>query len=51
MTIMSCLYLVEHFEKSSPFIIEELHRWRDLLWDDYQDYEQEKKRRKKVGVP
>jgi hypothetical protein len=32
------LFLVEHLEKSSPLIIEEVHRWRDLLWDEYLDY-------------
>ena len=30
--------MVDHLEKSSPLIIEEVHRWRDLLWDDYLDY-------------
>ncbi|MEX0749139.1 MAG: hypothetical protein WD467_01355 [Candidatus Saccharimonadales bacterium] len=29
------LSLVEHLEKSSPLIIDEVHRWRDLLWNDY----------------
>lgn len=31
-------HLVEHLEKSSPLIVEEMHRWRDLLWDNYLDH-------------
>jgi len=42
---------VEHLEKSSPLIIEEVHRWRDLLWDDWLDYQHEEKRREKMLVP
>lgn len=26
---------MEHLEKSSPLIVEEMARWQDLLWDDY----------------
>ena len=33
----------EHLEKSSPLIIKEVHRWRDLLWDDYIDYKHQQK--------
>jgi hypothetical protein len=42
---------VEHLEKSSPFIVAEITRWRNLLWEDYLDYQNEQKRRKKVIVP
>jgi len=28
-------FMVEHLEKSSPLIVEEIARWHDLLWDDY----------------
>ena len=41
----------EHLEKSSPLIIEEIDRWRDLIWDDYLDYKREKKRLKKLAIP
>jgi len=27
--------LMEHLEKSTPLIIEEMHRWREIIWDDY----------------
>jgi hypothetical protein len=35
--------MVEHLEKSSPLIIEEVRRWRDLIWDEYLDYKYHKK--------
>lgn len=37
-------FLEEHLENSSPLIIEEVHRWRDLLRDDYLDYKYREKR-------
>jgi hypothetical protein len=40
--------LVEHLENSSPLIIEEIARWRDLLWDDWIDYKREKERANRV---
>ena len=43
--------MVEHLEKSSPLIVDEIHRWRDLLWDDYIEYKSGVKRRKKLLVP
>ncbi|MBP9852853.1 hypothetical protein KBC77_02575 [Candidatus Saccharibacteria bacterium] len=43
--------LVEHLEKSSPLIIEEVRRWRDLLWDDYLDYKYREKRTSEVHNP
>jgi hypothetical protein len=43
--------LVEHLENSSPLIIEEIHRWRDLLWDDYLDYKYREKRSTDVDSP
>jgi len=30
--------MVEHLQKSSPLIFDEIRRWRYLLWDDYIDY-------------
>jgi hypothetical protein len=33
---------VEHLEKSSPLIFEEIRRWRYLLWDDYIEFKREK---------
>ncbi|HXR49450.1 MAG TPA: hypothetical protein VN778_00265 [Verrucomicrobiae bacterium] len=44
-------FLVEHLEKSSPLIIEEIHRWSDLLWEDWMDHQVEQKRRKKLPIP
>lgn len=44
-------HLEEHIEKSSPLIVEEIARWRDLLWEDYFDYQREKTRLKKLKVP
>jgi hypothetical protein len=38
-------------KKVHPLIVEEIARWSDLLWEDYLDYQQEQKRRKKVVVP
>ncbi len=43
--------LVEHLEDSSPLIVEEMHRWRDLLWGDWLDHQQEGKRRKELSIP
>ena len=43
--------LEEHLENSSPLIIEEIARWSDILWEDYLDYNQEKKLLKKLKVP
>lgn len=37
-------HLVEHLENSSPLIIDEVHRWHVLLWDDYLDYKYGKER-------
>jgi hypothetical protein len=42
--------MVEHLEKSSPLIFEEIARWRDLLWEDWLDFQTEESRRMKVGV-
>jgi hypothetical protein len=43
--------MVEHLEKSSPLIVDEVRRWRDLLWDDYQDYKYRLKRVTDVDSP
>ena len=43
--------LVEYLEKSSPLIIEEVRRWRDLHWDDYLDYKYHEKRSTDVDNP
>lgn len=43
--------MVEHLENSSPLIIEEVRRWRDLLWDDYLDYKYREKRSSDVDSP
>jgi hypothetical protein len=43
--------MVEHLEKSSPLIFDELARWKGLIWEDYLDHQQERKKRKKVAVP
>jgi hypothetical protein len=43
--------MVEHLEKSSPLIVEEIHRWRDLLWDDYLDYKYREKGSSDVDNP
>ena len=32
------IMVVEHLQKSSPLIFDEIRRWRYLLWDDYIDY-------------
>jgi len=34
--------MVEHLEKRSPLIVEEIHRWRYLLWDDYIEFKDKK---------
>jgi len=44
-------FVEEHLEKSSPLIIEEIIRWHDLLWEDYQDYKHTQKHTKKLSVP
>ena len=44
-------FLVDHIEKNSPLIEEEVRRWRYLLWDDYTEYQQEKDRVKRLGGP
>lgn len=44
-------HLVEHLEKSTPLIFEEIRRWRYLLWDDYIEYKHEQEQRKKLVVP
>jgi hypothetical protein len=43
--------MVEHLEKSSPLIVDEIARWHDLLWEDYLYYEQSKSASKRVGIP
>ena len=43
--------LVEHLEKSSPLIIEEMHRWHDLLWEDYEEYKFQQREREKIHSP
>lgn len=43
--------MVEHLEKSSPLIMAELDRWRNLILEDYLDFQAQKKRRKKLRVP
>jgi len=45
------LNLVEHLENSSPLIVEEVRRWRDLLWDEYLDYKYREKRTPEVYNP
>jgi hypothetical protein len=42
--------MVEHLENSSPLIVEEVRHWRDLLWDDWLDYQQKEKRSKEVSI-
>ena len=34
--------MVEHLENSSTLIVDEIHRWHDLLWDDYMNYKYRK---------
>jgi hypothetical protein len=43
-------FLVEHLEKSSPIIVDEIHRWRYLLWGDYIEYKREEEQQKKLLV-
>ncbi len=43
--------MVEHLEKSSTLIVEEVCRWRDLLWDDYLDYKYKKEHTSEVHNP
>jgi hypothetical protein len=43
--------MVEHLEKSSPLLFEEIRRWRYLLGDDYIDYKRQAESREKVEVP
>lgn len=43
--------MVEHLENSSPLIIEEVRRWRDLLWDDYLDCEYHESRSTDIVDP
>jgi hypothetical protein len=43
--------LVEHLEKSSPLIFEEIKRWRYLLRDEYIEFKRAKERRKKLVAP
>jgi hypothetical protein len=45
------MLMAEHLENSSPLIIEEVRRWRDLLWDDYLDYKYREKRATDVDNP
>ena len=45
------MLMVEHLEKSTPLIFQELDRWRDLLWEDYLEFKQEQKRRKMLVAP
>ena len=42
---------MEHLENSSPLIIEEVRRWRDLLWDDYLDYKYHQIQQSEVHNP
>ena len=42
---------MEHLEKSSPLIVEEIGRWRDLLWDDYMNYKFRKSRSTDIDSP
>jgi hypothetical protein len=45
-------FLVEHLQKSSPLIFEEIRRWRYLIWDDYVEYRrQEERKRSNVLAP
>lgn len=43
--------MVEHLENSAPLIVEEIQRWRYLLWDDWVEFKQEKERAKGLVVP
>jgi hypothetical protein len=43
--------MVEHLEKSSPLIVDEVHRLHDLLWDDYLDYKYRENRSTDVDSP
>lgn len=44
-------FLVEYLRNSSPLIGAEIRRWRYILWDDYIEYEQDKKRLKLLRYP
>ena len=44
-------FLVEHLEKSSPLIVEEIRRWRDLIWDDYLEHKYRSKRPSDTAYP
>jgi len=48
---MDNTHLVDKVENSSPLIIEEAHRWRDLLWDDYLNYKYGKEHLLEVRNP
>ena len=43
--------MVEHLEKNSPLILEEIQRWHDLLWEDYVYYQQVKSGFKSINIP
>jgi hypothetical protein len=45
------MLMVEHPENSSPLIVEEIRRWRYLLWDDWVEYQREEEQRKKLHIP
>lgn len=39
------MLIVEHLEKSSPLIVDEVHRWRNIVWEDYVGYQAKRKRK------
>ena len=41
----------EHLENSSTLIVDEIHRWHDLLFDDYLNYKYRKNRSSDVDNP
>jgi hypothetical protein len=49
--VITDAFLVEHLEKSSPLIEEEIRRWRYLLWVDWVEHQRVEERRKKLVVP
>lgn len=38
------MLMVEHLQKSSPLIADEIRRWGYLLWDEWVEYQREEDR-------
>jgi hypothetical protein len=43
--------MVEHLEKSSPLLFEEIKRWRNYIWEDYLEYKSEETRKQELSTP